>query len=94
MDGEGWIELRPLRRTESRFELSIVDNGPGIEPSIRDRLFDAFQTTKTAQGGTGLGLSISKSLAELCGGELCVSEVGEGSGAGFVLSLPISDADK
>ena len=94
MDGEGWIELRPLRRTESRFELSIVDNGPGIEPSIRDRLFDAFQTTKTAQGGTGLGLSISKSLAELCGGELCVSQVGEGSGAVFILSLPISEADK
>ena len=94
MDGQGWIELKPLRRTATRFELSIVDNGPGIEPSIRDRLFDAFQTTKTAQGGTGLGLSISKSLAELCGGELSLSEVGEGSGAVFVLSLPISDADE
>ena len=70
-------------------EVSVTDQGEGIEPDDLPRIFDEFvQLTNSQQlGGTGLGLPISKRLAQLLGGELCVrSERGKGST--FKLTLP------
>jgi two-component system sensor kinase FixL len=49
-------------------EMSVSDCGPGLDPAIRDRLFQAFATTKP--NGTGLGLAISRSIIEKRGGQL------------------------
>jgi two-component system sensor kinase FixL len=49
-------------------EMSVSDLGPGLDAAIRDRLFEAFATTKPA--GTGLGLAISRSIIEAHGGQL------------------------
>ena len=77
--------------TGGKVEIQVSDNGPGIAPEYRDRIFEPFtqvdQGYTQTQGGTGLGLAISRELAHGMGGELSVeSEVGQGST--FTLSLP------
>ena len=49
-------------------EMCVLDAGPGIDPAIRERLFEAFATTKPE--GTGLGLAISRSIIESHRGKL------------------------
>ncbi|MGA8822128.1 MAG: ATP-binding protein, partial [Pseudolabrys sp.] len=45
-----------------RIEIKIRDNGTGIAPDIKDKMFNPFFTTKPAGEGTGLGLSISHDI--------------------------------
>jgi signal transduction histidine kinase len=66
------------------FAVLVADHGPGVEPGIRDRLFDPFVTTKP--GGSGLGLSIVQRAAEAHGGLVMVSDPGEETR--FTLVLP------
>ena len=47
------------READDAVEITVRDNGTGIPPEIRDRLFQPFFTTKPTGEGTGLGLSIS-----------------------------------
>jgi signal transduction histidine kinase len=63
----------------------VRDNGPGIDPDERRKIFNPFHTGR--QSGTGLGLAITKRIVDAHGGEI---EAGEapGGGAEFVLSLP------
>ena len=72
--------------------ITVADDGPGIAPSDRARVFEPFFTTRRASGGSGLGLPIVLSLASAAGGELRLEESGEhgGAGASFVLELPIA----
>ncbi|RSV15096.1 HAMP domain-containing sensor histidine kinase, partial [Sphingomonas sp. ABOLH] len=67
--------------------LSIADDGPGIAPGDRDRVFEPFFTTRRADGGTGLGLAILRSLLEAHRGEIALVE---GRGAVFRLCLPVA----
>ncbi len=69
--------------------LSVSDSGPGIPPEIKDRIFEAFFTTKKIGEGTGLGLSISKTIVEKCGGKISVqSELGHGTT--FQIQIPMA----
>ncbi|MGP1383774.1 MAG: hybrid sensor histidine kinase/response regulator [Thainema sp.] len=70
--------------------IRIIDNGPGMADTIRDRLFEPLFTTKKVNQGTGLGLSISRQIVvERHGGQLtCQSHPGKG--AEFVIDLPIN----
>jgi len=78
------------RREGERVELEVHDNGRGIPPADRARIFDAFFSTR--KGGTGLGLAIAQRIARAHGGELrCDSDFGFGSR--FVVSLPLSRVD-
>jgi signal transduction histidine kinase len=73
-----------LQRNES-IEISVQDDGPGIPPDKRERVFEAYYTTK--ERGSGLGLSMVKHNAELYGGSVRVeSELGKG--AKFILTFP------
>lgn len=67
--------------------LTIADTGPGIDPEIRDRLFDPFVTTKAPGRGTGLGLSVVKGLAANWGGAVTVTAPPEG-GTAFSVWIP------
>lgn len=69
----GWIEIL------------IADNGPGLDPSVAERLFEPFFTTKPE--GLGLGLSICKSIISAHSGELTFENNDKG-GANFRMRLP------
>jgi signal transduction histidine kinase len=89
------VSRRPVvtlfaRREGSRVELEVRDNGRGIPPGDRDKIFDAFFSTR--KGGTGLGLAIAQRIARAHGGSLRVdSELDFGTS--FVLTLPVSSGD-
>jgi signal transduction histidine kinase len=74
----------------SAVTIALSDTGKGIEPSVRDKIFQPFFTTKAK--GTGLGLAISKRLIEEHGGTIGI-ESSQGGGATFRISLP-SDSGK
>ncbi|MFZ1198250.1 MAG: ATP-binding protein [Pseudolabrys sp.] len=50
------------RNRGDKVEISIRDNGTGIPPQVKDKIFNPFFTTKPAGEGTGLGLSISHDI--------------------------------
>jgi predicted ATPase/signal transduction histidine kinase len=76
------------RRVGSAVEIRIRDNGDGVPPGVRDKLFTPFFTTKPPGEGTGLGLSISHDIVVVSlGGELRL-ESEEGVFAEFIISLP------
>ena len=77
------------RRRGDTVEVRIIDNGPGVPESIRDRIFEPFFTTKPPGGGTGLGLSLSFDIVtQRHGGSLALEESDEG--ASFLIELPAS----
>ncbi len=65
--------------------VSVRDNGPGLGPEQRQRIFDPFYTTKTK--GTGLGMAIAKRIIEAHGGQIAVG-TSAGPGAEIVITLP------
>lgn len=71
--------------------LRVLDRGSGIEPEVREHIFDPFYTTKPVGSGTGLGLSLSYELAMQHGGRL-ETWPREGGGTVFSLWLPSADA--
>jgi len=72
-------------------EVSVNDLGTGVDAGIRDRLFDAFFTTKPE--GTGLGLAISRSIIENHGGRLA-QRPNEPVGSRFYFTLPALKGDQ
>ncbi|HWP62721.1 MAG TPA: ATP-binding protein, partial [Candidatus Binatia bacterium] len=71
-------------------EIAVLDEGPGVPPGERGRIFHRFVRGSTAghQAGTGLGLSLARSLARLMGGDLVYVDRGGAAGACFVLRIP------
>ncbi|MGZ5131421.1 MAG: ATP-binding protein [Caldimonas sp.] len=89
----GRIEVL-LERVDSHLELVVRDNGIGIDPQFLPQVFDRFRqadaSTTRAHGGLGLGLSIARQLVELHGGSIQAASDGPGSGATFVVCLPLT----
>ena len=84
---EGRVQLRTRMRTGKLVEVTVSDNGPGIDVGMADKLFDPFQTNKGS--GMGMGLSISRSIIESHGGKLWVAGApADGAVFGFNLPLP------
>lgn len=79
------VEVRGLG---DQLVVRVTDNGPGIPPDIRERIFDPFFSTK--QEGSGLGLSVSFAIAQAHGGDLRVDSE-PGAGTTFTLALPIDE---
>jgi signal transduction histidine kinase len=71
--------------------IAVADEGPGVIPDDRERIFERFErgSAPSGQGGFGLGLAIGRELARRMGGELRLDEDAPGPGARFVLELPI-----
>jgi two-component system sensor histidine kinase SenX3 len=81
------------RRHGDEVEVAVTDQGIGISPADRDRVFERFYRVDPARsretGGTGLGLAIVKHIATNHGGRVDVWSV-EGTGSTFTLTLPAS----
>lgn len=81
-----------VRREGGEVRVDIEDNGAGMTEAVRRRVFEPFFTTKPSGIGTGLGMSVSYFIVtEEHGGTLSV-ESQPGSGACFMVRLPISHA--
>ncbi|MGN7826108.1 sensor histidine kinase [Agrobacterium radiobacter] len=85
IEGRRAITAR-LSRSGDFAVLEVADNGPGVAPGLRDRLFTPFATTKT--NGMGLGLALSQRLVERAGGEILY--VASENGALFRAVLPVA----
>lgn len=64
-----WIEIR-LEKVNDTIVLSVIDSGPMVVESLREKIFQPFFTTKPPGLGTGLGLSVSATLADSMGADL------------------------
>jgi two-component system sensor histidine kinase KdpD len=80
--------LLTAMRTDGRVELRIVDNGPGIRPADKDRVFVPFQRLgDTSTTGLGLGLAVARGLLEAMAGTVDLQDT-PGGGLTVVVSLP------
>ena len=89
---EVWIRLR---QENGKAVIEVQDQGVGIEPRDRDRIFERFYRVDKARsrelGGTGLGLSIVKHIVLAHGGEVDV-ESSPGAGSTFRVFLPVENS--
>jgi PAS domain S-box-containing protein len=85
-DGNGRIDLSIHHTDENIIELTVTDNGPGIDPAVADSLFEPYSTSK--ETGMGMGLSISRSIVEAHNGKLWL-EAGTPQATSFCLRLPV-----
>jgi signal transduction histidine kinase len=67
----------------------VLDEGAGVPPADRERIFEPFYRSPAAYGtpGHGLGLSIARKIARAHGGELTLATRDSGRGAEFVVAL-------
>jgi len=80
-------------REGNKVLIHIKDTGIGIPEEIRDKIFDAFFTTKQKVKGVGLGLSVCYGIIKDHSGEIRV-ESEEGKGTTFIISLPIESRNQ
>ena len=83
----GRVDIATRPTADGSIEVSVTDNGPGIDPAVADSLFEPYQTSK--ESGMGMGLSISRSIIEAHDGKLWVEQPQQG--AVFCMRLPGSD---
>lgn len=72
--GQGTIELSAYSSGDT-VTIEVQDDGPGIDPSIKDRIWDPFFTTKDQGEGSGLGLGIVKGIVEKHKGKITVESM-------------------
>jgi signal transduction histidine kinase len=70
--------------------LNVSDNGEGVSPNNRARIFDSFFTTRRDSGGTGMGLAIVRAVLEAHGGNIRLAD--SEAGAAFEVTMPIADS--
>lgn len=84
------IRSAPSASARAQLEIQVIDNGPGIHPSVADRLFEPFASTKS--GGMGLGLTVAADIIGRHDGRI---EVDTGPGhTAFRILLPIDPEDE
>jgi signal transduction histidine kinase len=83
-----------VKREGGRVRLYVKDTGKGIDAALLPHVFEMYTQERTyasTRSGLGLGLYIVKQLVELHGGRVSAESAGPGSGATFVVSLPLHD---
>jgi signal transduction histidine kinase len=73
---------------EGQVEISVKDNGPGIPPQFRQKIFEPFERLHRDQSGTGLGLAIVMRGIQKMRGQAGVEPNPEGTGSRFWVRLP------
>jgi CheY-like chemotaxis protein len=77
--------------------VSVRDNGIGIDANVLPSIFEPFRqaesTLERSQGGLGIGLSLVRKLVEMHGGTILAHSEGHGTGAEFIVRLPLLEYD-
>ena len=84
------ITIETSRLDENSVQIEITDNGCGMKPETKERIFEQGFTTKGVGKGTGLGMAIAHQIVEEKHGGIlsCLSELGEGTT--FILKIPLT----
>lgn len=92
----GRITCRVERDGDASLRVRLTDSGAGISPSFLPFVFDRFRqadSSSTRQhGGLGIGLTVVRHIVELHGGTVTADSAGEGQGATFIVTLPLTPA--
>jgi K+-sensing histidine kinase KdpD len=93
------IRIEARRDGDESIRMSVEDEGRGVAPDLRERVFDKFfratrdgDVTKQPTG-TGMGLAIAKGIVEAHGGKIRIEAAHAGEGTRVVFTLPIGDED-
>jgi len=94
------VRVSARANDDETVRLVIEDEGPGIPPDLRERVFDKFfraMRDGDARGqksaGSGMGLAIAKGIVEAHGGRIWIEDRGEQAGTKFVVALPTGDEE-
>jgi diguanylate cyclase (GGDEF)-like protein len=96
--GEGHVDIHidVKQADDAMLVFSVADDGIGIAPKDRERIFEPFVQAKGGldreRGGTGLGLALTRKQVHMLGGNICLDSE-EGKGAVFTVSIPVRIAD-
>ena len=82
------ILVKTSHGADGTVEVSVADNGPGLDKSVAERLFQPFNSSKP--DGMGIGLSISRTIIEQHGGRIWANP-NDGGGVIFSFALPVED---
>ncbi len=89
---EGFVKIS-LKREGGSIIFMVTDNGMGISPETKEKLFEKFsrgEGGKTNTGGSGLGLYLAQQIAQAHKGHVTIESDGLGKGSKFVVTLPAS----
>ncbi len=75
-------------------EVRVCDNGPGIEPRFRGRVFELFDRLDDSVPGTGIGLALARRIVELHGGRIWIETPKNGQGSCFCFTLPAAAGEE
>lgn len=96
---ESRITVRVRQTDKNSILISVEDSGPGIRADVRERVFEKFframrdgDVSDRSPAGSGLGLAIARGIVEAHHGRIWVEEAENGTGARFVIELPIEQA--
>ena len=90
LGGRGVLSIRTARAGDNLIEITVADNGHGIDPAFLPHIFEPFFSTKEPGQGTGLGLSITYSIVRNHHGSIH-AESAIGQGTTFTILLPIAE---
>jgi signal transduction histidine kinase len=85
-----------VRRDGSDAVLEVADRGPGVPPTMRERVFERFARggdDTAPRGSSGLGLAIVRAVTDSHDGHVELSDA-QGGGARFVVTIPATDATR
>lgn len=94
---ESLITVRAKQADENSIVITVEDHGPGIRADLRDRVFEKFframrdgDVSDGSAAGSGMGLAIARGIVEAHHGRIWVEDTEGGTGAKFVIELPIN----
>jgi len=83
------------KRLDGHWQFTVSDNGPGVPPRARDRIFNMFSrgTSSAQPEGHGMGLALCRRIVESYGGNIWVED-NDGGGSRFCFTLPAGDGER
>jgi two-component system sensor histidine kinase KdpD len=93
------IRVRARRGENGTVQLSVEDRGRGIDPEVREQVFDKFyrnpeNSIHSTASGLGLGLSIARGIVESQGGKIWIEDGGDGFKTRFVFQVPAENDEE